>query len=241
MRLVGAAHQQPHNNMMKQLVALFALVTTITTLSAQTYIGFRGGVNFANQEVVINDDDNDTDVDELNLIGFAVQVPITTQLTDIFGLETSISYMQRGSVSNVFEIQTPSFSGDVDTETKISYLGLNVFPYVNIGKRFGLYAGAGFGADYALDGEVKVEGEFGGTTIDDENPIDFDQDGFNRFDVNFQLGAGIALPLGEKSRFVFDARYALGLLDIQDDNNDNLDIRNRGLSLTVGVQFPLSR
>ena len=227
--------------MMKQFIAILAFSTLITTLSAQTYIGFRGGVNLANQEVVINDDDDDTEVDELNLIGFAVQVPITTQITDVFGLETSISYMQRGSVSDIFEIQTPSFSGNVDTETKISYLGLNVFPYVNIGKRFGLYAGAGFGADYALDGEVKTEGEFNGSEINNETPIDFDDDGFNRFDVNFQLGAGLAIPLGEKSRFVFDARYGLGLLDIQDDNNDNFDIRNRGLSLTVGVQFPLSR
>jgi hypothetical protein len=47
----------------------------------------------------------------------------------------------------------------------------------------------------------------------------------------------VQLPLGESFLFV-DARYLLGLTDL-DDRDDEVEIRNRALSLSAGILFAL--
>jgi outer membrane protein W len=59
-------------------------------------------------------------------------------------------------------------------------------------------------------------------------------------DFGATVGAGVEFMAGGQSVRV-DARYTLGLSNINDNTSDNSTIKNRSLTATVGVGFPLPR
>ena len=77
-----------------------------------------------------------------------------------------------------------------------------------------------------------MSGEIGDVEIDFD-----DNETFKRGDWTAAFAAGVQLPLGESFLFV-DARYLLGLTDIE-DRDDEVEINNRSLSLSAGILFPL--
>lgn len=69
------------------------------------------------------------------------------------------------------------------------------------------------------------------------NDINPDGTRFNAVDFGATLGGGLNYNLGSKSWINFDVRYGIGLIDISKD--PNVTMTNRGLSVNLGVSFPI--
>lgn len=54
-------------------------------------------------------------------------------------------------------------------------------------------------------------------------------------DFGIQMGAGVAIPVGP-GKMILDGRYNLGFSDIADNN---LDVKNRGIAVSLGYAIPL--
>jgi hypothetical protein len=74
---------------------------------------------------------------------------------------------------------------------------------------------------------AKTRADFGGATEE----LDISDD-VERFDLGVAIGGGIEL-----GSILVDGRYTHGLSDIDKDASDDVTVRNRAVSLTVGFRF----
>lgn len=150
-----------------------------------------------------------------------------------------------GVVAGVFETLPPLFSwldfqaeglyaakgtkvtvDTITTTAEIDYLEVPVLARVKAvvgGWRF--YAAGGPSTAFRL--RARTRSSFGGSTVEMDissqvEPIDF----------GVAIGGGV-----ERGRLVIDARYTLGLSDIDKDKTDATTTRNRALAVTVGYRL----
>jgi len=117
---------------------------------------------------------------------------------------------------------------------KLSYLEVPVmFKYSLSNDQFKPYIMAGPSFGYNLSAKIEASG-YG---ITDETDI---KDEIKNIDFNLGFGAGVSIPMGNNSIFV-EARYALGLTNINDDPDDpDTDINTKGIQIIAGIIFPLA-
>jgi len=58
-------------------------------------------------------------------------------------------------------------------------------------------------------------------------------------DLGVGLGGGVSIPRGDKTFFA-EARYVLGLTNINDESDEST-VKNRGLQVLVGATIPLGK
>ncbi|MBK7939931.1 MAG: PorT family protein [Lewinellaceae bacterium] len=215
------------------LTAAFALVTFAA--SAQISIGPRVGVNLAKWsggEEEIGDVKNRT--------GYQFGIAAEIRLNDNFAIQPEVNFLQKGARQDFSEVD--SIFGKVESKTDISMNYLEVPVLLKAGTSFGparvdILAGPSFG--YALSGKVKDELTINGETETDKYDIDFEDDEVKRTDLGLQLGAAFSVNLGERASLFVDGRYLLGLTNLNDSEDDDFSIKNRGISLSAGVLFRL--
>lgn len=205
---------------MKKLLLFFALTTFTTTVFAQFAIGPRAGLHFSSVAV---DPDEDTE----GTLGLMFGAVAELGLSDNFAIQPEASYVKRG-FDREFDDDGDLFSSDL----RINYLDFGALAKLKTSSEgFYGYLGAGPYYSYALSGELETE--FLG--INNTAEVDFDDDeSFERGDWSVAFAAGIGVPLGE-SHFFLDARYLLGLVDIE--KGEDTDVRNRGVSVSAGFLF----
>jgi hypothetical protein len=113
-----------------------------------------------------------------------------------------------------------------DASTTLTYLNIPVMANFYIIP--GLAVKAGIQPGFMLSRKSKGKESTGKGWVDYE---DTDTDGFKKFDLSIPLGLSY-----EISDFVIDARYNLGLTNIND--NDNIKNKNAVIMLTVGYKIP---
>lgn len=202
---------------MKKLFVLIGLLSAASTIWAQgVYLGPRIGANFAD---VSFDGDEDPDLDTRTSVLFGGVLELG--LSDNFALQPEVSYLVKG-----YDGGDESFLGLAD-EVRLNYLDIGGLIKLKTGSEgINAYVGAGPYYSYLLSGEIG------------ELEIDFDEDEtFKRGDWTAAFAAGVQLPLGQSFLFV-DARYLLGLTDIE-DRDDDVEIKNRSFSLSAGILLPL--
>ncbi|TNE52281.1 MAG: PorT family protein [Bacteroidetes bacterium] len=99
-----------------------------------------------------------------------------------------------------------------------------------------LLTGPGFA--YALNGREKFTVIRNGRSSATTRDLDFEADHIARFDFSLQIGLAWTLAVGGTPVFI-EARYLLGLTDLNTLETDGLQAYNRGLSLNTGVFLPL--
>lgn len=57
-------------------------------------------------------------------------------------------------------------------------------------------------------------------------------------DLGLGFGGGVSMPMGNNTIFI-EARYSLGLTDINDDDFDDTKIKTKGFQIFAGITFPL--
>lgn len=151
-------------------------------------------------------------------------------------------YSQQGSRAE-FETMTTTGPNDpglvISSETisKFDYINIPILAKYSIVQGLSIEVGPQFGFNINAESEVTGGGILDFIEEDVEESIDL-SDVTNTFDLGLALGASYELPLG----VFFQARYVLGLSDVDDSevqegglNEDSL--LNRTFQLSVGFKF----
>ena len=203
--------------MKKMSVLVGALLTLISVLpaTAQVNLGVIGGLNLANLSV-----DPDQGVDISNRTAIGIGGILSFGMGETLALQLEPMFLQKGA-----KLKFSEQGFTLETEFKISYIEVPAMlkfafgssdtkPYVMAGPTVGFLLSA-----KAEDEDVK----------DDVKSIDF----------GLAFGGGVSLPMGNNTLFV-EARYSLGLSDINDDPDDpDTSIKTKGIQIMAGITFPL--
>lgn len=177
-------------------------------------VGVKGGVNLARTAIDVEGGGPSLDPRIGLVAGAFVTLPIASWLE----LQPEVLYAMKGAkVNDTFGAST----------LQIDYVELPVLARISRpgSGRIGYYAAGGptFGLRVRARSRTEFEGETGDIDVSDQ---------VSRTDVGVALGGGV-----EIGALVIDARYTLGLTDIDKDDSDEVKVSNRVLSLTVGFRF----
>lgn len=199
------------------LLAIFCLFASTTF--AQVSFGLKGGTNLAE----FSFKENGTNIDQESINGFTLGAVLEIGLGGNVFLQPEAVFIQKGSELQVLNDENKFNVNylDIPVLLKIKLLNSNLLN-INVlgGPSFGL----------ALNGEQTTAV---GQTVD----INFGgDDGLKRFDLGINAGGGVGINLGSIGVFG-DVRYLFGVSNISE--NDNREIKNKGLNLSVGLMFKI--
>lgn len=209
------------------VLALTATAVMATSASAQTAVGFRGGLRMA-------DLDSGQEADGLST--FVVGGYFGLGLSDRLALQIELAYGQRGAEGvgvgdgGLDPAATPSDLTmryiDIPVLLRTGFPGDQFLPSLFVGP----YASFLVGCELTPEGETTRDCDAEGASPR------FDP---RSSDFGMLAGAALDMAIGESTIFV-DLRYTLGLLSI-DSGDGTVDARHNGLELTGGFAFPLGR
>ena len=207
--------------MKKMIILVVALFTLIAVLpaTAQVNFGVIGGLNLANLSV-----DPDQGVDISNRTAIGIGGILSFGMGETLALQLEPMFLQKGA-----KLKLSDLGFTLEAEIKVSYIEVPAMlkfafgsgdtkPYVMAGPTVG----------YLLSAKVK----------DDMEEQDI-KDDVKNIDFGLAFGGGVSLPMGNNTLFV-EARYSLGLSDINDDPDDpDTSIKTKGIQIMAGITFPL--
>lgn len=215
--------------MKKWILAMFAaamLAPAVGYAQGDMLFSIKAGVNLADQST-----DADNAPETSMKIGAIGGVGFTAGLSDMFGIRAEMLFSQKGTKSTQEILGT-----EIESELSLNYIdipitavlmlpGEGVKPQFFVGPMFGIKMGD---AKYSVDGEeVERAGD----------------DGFVGMDIGVTIGAGISFPMGWNSLGI-DARYTLGLTNINDDMDGTVsvdNVKNNVISVMLSYTLNLSR
>lgn len=203
---------------MRNLILVLALIlSTCFAANAQDIsFGVKAGVNFAS---IGGDDSDEFD----GRTGFHAGVLAEIMVTEQFGIQPEILYSMQGFK---FEESESGFSSKA--EVKLDYINVPILAKYKFTPGFSAHLGPQIG--FLLNAEGEYEDSFGGETTSETIDIkEFVKD----FDFGVAAGLGYELDMG----VFFNARYILGISDINDDDDSDYNQQNNVFQLSVGYMF----
>ncbi|MDH3252067.1 MAG: PorT family protein [Ignavibacteria bacterium] len=214
---------------MKIILRVSLLVALVLSLTHQSHavlpfsLGFKGGTNIANLSI---------DPDNLSAQG----ITKSTRLALIFGAVAELgvggpiyivlepSYVQKGAK---LEGQGGklTFEGNylaIPLLVKAKFGVATVKPYVFAGPNLGLLLSA--------KQVVEAQGQTQETDI---------KESFTSTDFAIDFGGGVQFKVAKLVAVTADARYSLGLSDINKDSTDPTKIKTTGIQILLGVLFTI--
>ncbi|MEL6989052.1 MAG: porin family protein [Bacteroidota bacterium] len=194
---------------MRKLFMLACALCFCFTLSAQTNVGIKAGVNFANASIGTGGVSLSFSAD----VKFMGGLVFENNLSNNFFLHWEALYIQKG------------FGGLFGADITFDYAEIPVLAKWKFGAqptKFYVMGGPSIG--YALSGSTNLSG--------DREPLDFDNE-FNRLEASINVGGGVEFGSG----FFIDARYAQGMTSLTRSGGSNANIRNKGFNATLGFFF----
>lgn len=188
-------------------ILLFVAVATLSFTAVQSQsvrFGAKAGVNFAS---VNGDDFDETD----GVTGFQVGAVAKIGFTELLALQPEILFSAQG--------YSVDFTGDDDGQVRLGYIILPVMADFTIVEGLSLQGGPQFG--FNVVSGYKIDGEDWEDFEDDETP--------ESFDLGVGIGAQYVLPIN----LFFQARYVIGISDIDKDAKG----KNSVISLSAGYFF----
>jgi len=227
-------------------IGLIAVMTIffIMPASAQIFgIGVKGGLNFSTLSGDFVDVNGDFGTDDVfsTQTGFVVGVSFNTSLFPLLSLQPEILYSEKGAKFDVLfdDFDIPGV-GDIDASIDLAYLEVPVLLKAGLpipGFSPFLYAGPSFAFNLSAEASYDIDVTVNGMRVSESGSEDI-SDEIKSFDVGIVLGGGVEFGL-PTLKLHAELRYTMGLSNVYDLNNDNddLDVNNRVLSLMVGVTF----
>lgn len=194
------------------MMAFLAFGCVLKSAQAQnTSLGLRTGINFTS----LNGFDNDKTLTGANFGAFVTQSIVST-----FGVTGEINFMMKGAR---FEDNPANIEANAINYLEIPIYGNYFFGQSNIRPK--IFAGPTLGL--LMTGKAKYE----------NNSTAGIKDQLNSTDFGALVGAGAHFKITGENWLIVDARYGFGFNDITKANAST--IKNRGLSINIGVSFPL--
>ncbi|MEN0005829.1 MAG: porin family protein [Bacteroidota bacterium] len=227
-------------------ICSFLCISTLS-LSAQVSIGFKGGVNLAKWTNIDNYVDvyNDILVDEF-LVGVNVGIVTEVNLYQELYVQAEVNFTHKGHHPKQL-VGTHIYNTYAHFDLYV--LELAFLPkYKYSWDSFGVFAFAGPSVGYYINcTKTKFSSRNGEVNETGRNYLALDTDLFNRWEFSLYLGGGIFIPIKDSMEVFFDARYLVGLTDVNNEailqafhlRGEELAHRNRGIGLTLGALFDL--
>jgi hypothetical protein len=160
----------------------------------------------------------------------------------ILGLQVEPAYVQKGAKVDM----DLSDGGTVKAEATLSadYFDIPVLLKASFGEgpvKPYLLAGASV-AFLMGDAELELDkATVDGVDVTDMIPSDERTQKLETKSTDFILnfGGGVLIPVGQVNIFA-EAQYNLGLTDVNDEPDDDMEIKTTGIQIKAGVLFPLN-
>ncbi len=195
------------------LVCLLTLVWGSIASAQGLSFGARAGINIAEASFDSDADGPDTSARIGIVSGGFVTIPLVSWLE----LQPEVLYSQKGAGFN---------EEGIDSSVRLDYVEFPILARVSR-RGSGLQYYIAGGPSLAVRVRARARADFGGATEE----IDI-SDEVETTDFGVAFGGGIEL-----GRLVVDARYTLGLKDVDKDDTDAVKVTNRAFSFTAGVRF----
>jgi len=194
---------------MKKLFTILTVVALTTTVSfAQAQFGIKAGLNIA--AVGSSEDEAPEDARMgMQLGGIAM-----FDLSDAVQLRTGLTYSQKGAAEKDF------LGSGEDLVFALDYLEVPVdFAFMLGDGGFALSAGPYFA--FLMSAKVKSDGE------------SEDMEDVSAMDMGLNFGASYLI----NEQILIDARYGMGLMNLNSDSDSDETILNGALQVSVGYVF----
>jgi hypothetical protein len=201
------------------------VVTNANIARAQIwYLGVKAGPTFSNYKTK-------TPWKEATNIGYTFGAVGYKQISANFGLGAELQYIQKGYYHKV--------CNTITDRLRAKYLEIPItadYAFIIPGLRnFKLHANAGIYVAYWLSGKYQTEGYLKGS---ESESFDFDSNDVKRFDFGPNVGGRIEYILNNAS-LSLDLRYEIGVVDLQNQINDNTNNNNRAFVIGISYMKPL--
>jgi opacity protein-like surface antigen len=191
---------------MKKISLLASFVMAAFAMQAQIPgLGLKGGINLASWS------NNGSSVNYQNRVGFNAGLFANINVSPNFAVQPEVVYSSQGTKYN---------TGNEEHNLQMNYINIPVMLQAKVGG--GLYAQAGPQVGILMDVKDKV---------DDIETGFFSKEDFKSTDISLGFGVGYSgvSPIG------FDARYNLGLTNINEGGSNK--IKNNVLQLGLTYRF----
>ena len=205
------------------LLVLFLFSATVA--SAQIwYVGVKAGPTLSNYKTK-------TPWKEVSNLGYTFGAVAYKQMSANIGIGVELQYIQKGYYHKI--------CNTISDKLKAQYLEIPiVFDYTFIIpglKNFKVHGNVGIYTAFWLSGKYQTEGDAFTAPSED---FDFEDSDAKRFDFGPNVGGRLEYFLKNGS-LSLDLRYELGLLDLQDQLNDNTKNSNRAFIIGISYMKPI--
>lgn len=217
---------------MNPLIKLFAVLlclSTFASVTAQSSIGLRFGLNSSN----VNFDIGNETFDPKARSGFALGLVTEFGGAGLFAFQPELLYTQYG-----YTIEESVLGQDLKGDIRYSYIQVPLLLKLKLGpEAVKINANVGPHIGFGI-GDIRNEFEVLGTK--DEDTSSWEDEGLSKFDFGLTGGLGISIGAGP-GYLGLDARYQLGLANLIDEPSDDDQITNRNLQLSLSYLVPFGR
>jgi len=204
---------------------LFLLLALPLAASAQPTFGAKAGLSVAN---LYGFDELEGGVDKSPVLGFTGGVMAQLPLSPSLSVRPEVLFTMKGMrLSNNVTVNEEEV--EASQTIRINYVEVPLM--VRVGLPVGPFADAGIligpSVGFKLSESVKTE----------RNGVEIDSDANTDFATSFDAGIAAGAEYGS-GPFAVEARYTYGLLDINEDGDDNdPSIKNGVFSITGAYRF----
>lgn len=214
----------------RYFIIIIVLILMSYTIQAQVTFGLRAGLNLSKQQIK-NDEHHFSDEHNYKqLKGAHLGFILDFKIKNSYSLESGFLFNTKGyrSINRIGYVTTEEhiylFCIDIPINLKYTLQLKNNKVFVTTGPYISkLLFGKGIGESAGSINETySIDMKIGNSSTDD----------YRKYDFGWSFGAGIEL-----GTFVFSVNYGLGIRNLSPDKENNLSIRNRVFSLSVGGNF----
>ncbi len=224
-----------------QILSVLVLLTLSIAVTAQTSIGIRTGIHFAEIDAP----------KEIAGVGSFIK-PVTSisvglitefKINEQFSFQPELGYARKGfKLSegldlNLFKVPLPL---GVKTVTSFDYIEVPLLLKYQFGNeqiKAHVFGGPNMG--YATSGRLKTSARVFFDIPLTNTSLDLDNIGYKRFEIGGTVGAGLSVNAGAGQLFV-DARYTHGFNKLYDIPVVDIKLRNHSFGVNIGYMVPLN-
>ncbi|MBK6545081.1 MAG: PorT family protein [Saprospiraceae bacterium] len=165
--------------------------------------------------------------------GWAISIPFEHSLSKALAFQTEFTWIQKGAEVNSTEYISRTLVNS-NVSITINYIEIPMLlkasiPFHKMDLQF---LGGGYAA-IGISAKMKATAAAGTQTASATQDLDFEENMMNRFDAGLLIGTGIQFS----NKFFIQAKYNLGLSNIDHSGDPNSAIYNRGLVFSMGTFF----
>lgn len=224
----------------QNVLTIAAILFNATFSFAQISVGAKAGVYTSFIDVTEAAEGLTQNVEGLTTPTFGLVAEI--RLGENFAFQPELLYTTKGfKINQGININLGGFpiTAGVTASTKINYIEMPLlakYKFGNEGLKFNITAGPVL--SYAANGQLVTRANL----LVDINPlktnIDLDALNYERLEVSASIGASMAYATNG-GEFFADARYVHGFSDLYNAPVVDLNLKNRGIGVTVGYKMNL--